>query len=383
VTGASRTLALLAGVFAFLIWAPPVTRAIWILRVVATELSLIVALMGALALPGLVRRRDLLFAVPALLAVIVGLMPPLRIQPEFRRTGLTFSWPAYLTWGGGVGRVEVERDIALGAPAASAPLLADVYRVRRGGAEAAKPALVLVHGGGFRGGDKGENAKVSKLFAAAGYVVVDTQYRLAPNHRFPAAASDIKCALRAVRARAAEWGIDPARIAILARSAGAEIAAVAAFSAGDPRIPSSCGGDPGDDVRVAAFVSLYGPHDLAWGWRIRVWPDPLVGYRLLEEYIGGTPETHVEAFELASTRFWVRSPPHPPPPKTLLIHGQRDSLVSPLHNTMLVETFIAKGLDPPRFVSIPWAEHGFDFHPGGFAEQLARGEILRFLKQHL
>ena len=127
------------------------------------------------------------------------------------------------------------------------------------------------------------------------------------------------------------------------------------------------------------MVSLYGPLDLAWGWRQRPFPDPIVGYKVLERYIGGTPETRGDAYRLASAVSWVSAST----PRTLLIHGTRDSLVSPHHVELLTQAFARRGLKRPRQLLVPFADHGFDYHPGGLGEQLARIEILEFLAETL
>jgi acetyl esterase/lipase len=182
----------------------------------------------------------------------------------------------------------------------------------------------------------------------------------------------VKCLAGRLRERAAEFGIDAERVAYLGRSAGGAIAIVAAYSATDPRIPPAC---DVQDRPVSAMVSVYGPLDLEWGWRQRPFPDPIVGYKVLERYIGGTPADLPEAYRLASAVSWVG----PATPPTLLIHGTRDSLVSPHHVELLTAMFLRKGLAAPRQLLVPFADHGFDYHPGGLGEQLARTEILEFL----
>src|SRR4029453_5595643 len=102
------------------------------------------------------------------------------------------------------------------------------------------PFVVVVHSGAWRSGDKGEVRHVSRALAGAGHVVVDVRYRLAPGSRFPASVADVKCLLGRLRERAAEFAIDPGRGALLGRSAGGQVALVAAYSAGDPRLPPAC-----------------------------------------------------------------------------------------------------------------------------------------------
>jgi len=358
-----------AGCFALVILLPSLPYRLWMARLALAELSLILvsplALFGLLALGR--EAGNGRYRVSGVGALAVSLLPLVLTLPEYRTRGRALAPLEYLTWGPDHARVDERRDIALDLSRPNLRL--DFYRGHGAGPG---PLLVLVHGGSFSGGDKGENQTVSRLFASKGYSVADIQYRLAPEGRFPAAVQDVKCLAGRLRERAREFGLDANRVGYIGRSAGGAIAIIAAYSAGDPRLPPSC---DVPDLPVSAMVSLYGPLDLEWGWRQRPFPDPLVGYQVLERYLGGTPATHPEAYRLASAVSWAGATA----PKTLLIHGMRDSLVSFHHVELLTQAFERKRLEPPQRLLIPFADHGFDYHPGGLGEQLARAEILEFL----
>jgi acetyl esterase/lipase len=127
--------------------------------------------------------------------------------------------------------------------------------------EAAPPLVIFVHGGGFSGGDKRDvGPKVAPLLHA-GYAVASVNYRLAPRAVFPAAAGDLRSAVRYLRAHARELDVDPTRFALWGESAGADLAALVA-TVGDRPSPLEDPDDP-TSAAVQAVVDWYGPIDLA------------------------------------------------------------------------------------------------------------------------
>ncbi len=105
------------------------------------------------------------------------------------------------------------------------PLPVRVYRPAPG----IRPVLVWVHGGGWSiGSIETDNTRCAVMALRAGIVVVSVDYRLAPEHPFPAAIDDTVAAVRWVAAHAAELGIDPTAIALGGDSAGGNLTAVAA-----------------------------------------------------------------------------------------------------------------------------------------------------------
>jgi acetyl esterase len=119
--------------------------------------------------------------------------------------------------------VEV-RDLAVPGPAADIPV-----RVYRPEAPGPLPILVWLHGGGWAMGSIDTyDAPVRALARAAGALVVSVDYRLAPEHPFPAAVDDSLAAVRWTAAHAGELGGDAARVAVAGDSAGGNLAAVVA-----------------------------------------------------------------------------------------------------------------------------------------------------------
>lgn len=119
------------------------------------------------------------------------------------------------------------------------------------------PIAILVHGGGWSGGDKanvgseGKGADVTPWFApltAAKFTWFSINYRLAPAHRWPACFKDVQTAIRWVKAHAGEYKGDPSRIAIFGHSAGGHLATLAGtLGEGDTRVQAVVGYAPVTD----------------------------------------------------------------------------------------------------------------------------------------
>jgi acetyl esterase/lipase len=361
---AALLLALLSCLAAASMLLPAPTWSLWLVHLFLLETSLGVTLVGLLAM-ALARLggRGTWTTRLGLLGAGAGLLPFTAVSPLYLSSRQPFSWVEYAVGFPGP-PVRIERDLDLDAGG----LCADLYR---GGVAGPRPLVVVVHGGSWQGGEKGEAPYLSRALAAAGFVVADVEYRLAPRHLFPDAVADVKCWVGRLRERASVLGADPTRLALLGRSAGAEVALVAAYSMGDARIAPSCAVA---EFPVQGVVSLYGPTDLAWGHDHPVFPDPIDGPRVLETYLGGPPSAVPDAYRLASPLTWADRPL----PPTLLIHGTGDRLVRTAHAERLAAGLRAAGR-PVETLLVPMADHGFDRRAGGLGEQLARAAILRFL----
>ncbi|MEO6739578.1 MAG: alpha/beta hydrolase [Chthoniobacteraceae bacterium] len=116
--------------------------------------------------------------------------------------------------------VKAELDIRYGKTSEQ-ELKLDVYRPKAGGENL--PACVLVHGGGWTGGNKEKFRPLAIALAEKGYVVANIEYRLAPAAKYPAGVRDCSLAVRWVRANAARFGLDPHRIGAWGGSAGGHL----------------------------------------------------------------------------------------------------------------------------------------------------------------
>lgn len=123
--------------------------------------------------------------------------------------------------------VEIIRDVAYG-PLAEHRL--DIYRPTRA-LDGPAPAVLYIHGGGFRILSKESHWVMGLAFARMGAVVFSIDYRLAPKHPFPAAAEDACLASTWVHANAAAYGADPTRLVVAGESAGANLTCVVGVAA--------------------------------------------------------------------------------------------------------------------------------------------------------
>ncbi|MBL8384558.1 MAG: alpha/beta hydrolase [Burkholderiales bacterium] len=142
---------------------------------------------------------------------------------------------------------------ALSAPGPHGPVPLRLYRPAGSAADAVLPALVYYHGGGWTIGDlETHDTLCRELANDSGAAVVAVDYRMGPEHRFPAAVDDSRAALTWVRDNAAALMLDPARLAVGGDSAGGNLAtvmAIAARDAGDPPLAFQLLIYPATDMR--------------------------------------------------------------------------------------------------------------------------------------
>lgn len=155
------------------------------------------------------------------------------------------------------------------------PLQLDLYTPRpiKGGA----PLVVWVHGGGWNRGDSrtaggfADFPAVLASVAARGFVVASVNYRLSGEARIADQVRDIKSAVRFLRAHAADYGLDPARVYLVGGSAGGQLAALAATTCGVPAFdpPASTGRLPGSQARAAKPLPVSDCVQAAVAWSVR------------------------------------------------------------------------------------------------------------------
>ncbi|MBI3911002.1 MAG: alpha/beta hydrolase [Armatimonadetes bacterium] len=244
-------------------------------------------------------------------------------------------------------------------------LLLDIYPATKGAG--ARPALLLIHGGGWSGGNKGAYAGVAPLFTREGYTVISVGYRLAPRYHYPAQVDDVQRAVRWVRAHANELSIDPERIGALGHSAGGHLVQMLGVrdtrENSDPKLAHY-------SSRVKCVVNVFGPTDLT----STVFPNVTNG--ILHNFLGKTRAQDPQVYRDASPITFVGKSSAP----TLFCHGTEDPLVPLSQSVLCMEALRRAGVEA-KIVVVEGAGHGWaPDSPGGVQVHQA---TLEFLRQHL
>ncbi|SEO05050.1 Acetyl esterase/lipase [Mucilaginibacter sp. OK283] len=223
-----------------------------------------------------------------------------------------------------------------------------------------RPCVVVVHGGSWNKGDNKQLPELNSYLAGIGYNVAAITYRLAPKYQSPAPVEDVYAAIAYLRQHAAALNIDTGNFVLLGRSAGAQIALLAAYTLREPGLK--------------AVIDYYGPADMVWGYSVPASPLIMDSRKVMCDYIGGTYQQVPKKFAACSPLEFVNKQSIP----TLIIHGANDVLVSPDHSRRLNLKLEQNGIKH-FYLRLPWATHGFDFNLNGPGGQLATYTVERFL----
>jgi acetyl esterase/lipase len=220
------------------------------------------------------------------------------------------------------------------------------------------PAVLFVHGGGWRTGDKeGWAGRALDLARRTGWATFTVDYDLGPTQPYLTQPADLRAAIAWVRAGAARLGVDPLRIGLVGSSAGGHLAMLVATTATGPD-------------RVAAVVSWSGPTDLprlerAPGGDARV-------KRLAARYNGAALD--------AEPRRWIESSPvahvDPGDPPMFLAGSAEETMVPIDQLTAMRDTLVANGVEVDTAI-LPGTRHA-----SAFGDDVWR-ETIQFLRDHL
>jgi acetyl esterase/lipase len=241
--------------------------------------------------------------------------------------------------------VRVERDLVYGK-GGDVDLRLDLAMPKEG--TGPFPALVCIHGGGWRGGNRQQLDKTVEVLAARGYVAVTVGYRLVPGAKFPAQIEDCKAAVRWLRAHARDYKVNPDRIGAVGFSAGGHLACLLGVTDKNDGLEGA-GGHPEQSSRVQAVVSFFGPTDFT----AKTWTKELEE-KVFVPFLGVTFEEKPEAYRKASPVSYV-SREDPP---FLFFHGTEDRLVNIRHSRVMADKLREAGVDA-KVVVMEGEGHGW------------------------
>ncbi len=206
------------------------------------------------------------------------------------------------------------------------------------------PTVIMVHGGGWNSGDKsggrskGLMAPMDEPLSRAGFVWFEINYRLTPKYLYPACINDVEAAIRWVKAHAAEYHVDPSRIALAGESSGGHLVDLAAARADK-------------STQVAAVVSFYGVDDLVAQAKAKSADGnvfKLFGITQLDLKT-------IPMLQAASAATYLK----PGLPPFLLVHGDADQKVPYEQDVLFRTKLLALGV-PCELITIHGGAHGMN-----------------------
>jgi len=288
----------------------------------------------------------------------------------FRRNVVVIEGEGSYVWGGAT-NVVFENNSFLGRQPNHAPpsgdfqyypsvlfaqkgeveLRADLYVPKGSGPF---PAVVFIHGGGWASGDRTQLRKPAAYLAEHGFAGMAISYRLSGQAPYPAALEDCKEAVRWLRANAARYKIDPARLAAAGSSAGGHLASLLGLTAAERE-------------RVKAVVALNPVLDLT-----------TMDHRseMIQKFLGGACRDLPEKCREASPLFRV----HPGAPPHLILHGTADQTVPYSQASAMADKLRAAGVSV-RLFTAEGGPHTFWANPRWLPETLQ--EMEAFLRETL
>lgn len=241
--------------------------------------------------------------------------------------------------------VQFDRDIEFANPA-DQHLKLNLARPS-GPQDSPLPAILCIHGGGFRSGTREGYDGLCVKLAAHGFVAATVTYRLAPAFRFPAAVHDCKAAVRWMRKNAATYGVDPKRVGVMGGSAGGHLAQFLGVTARVPEFEGDA--NPGPSSEVQCVVNFYGPSDFT-----RSYGHSVDAHEVLPLFFGGNLDEKRREHIRGSPLYWVTPDAAP----TLCIHGDQDKYVAMDQAVWLVDRLKASAVEAD-LLTLTGAGHGF------------------------
>lgn len=255
------------------------------------------------------------------------------------------------------------------------PLYMDLLIPSKASDTTAKPTVVYINGGGFTNSDQSRNINLRWEMAQRGYIVASVQHRTVPQATMPGPLQDVKAAVRFLRANASTYGIDGNKLYAWGNSSGGYFATMLGVTGNTKSITvngQKVALDEGDNLdqssAVSAVIDYYGVSDLT-----------IIGACLGEEFEsahhgtsnteallanGAAFGTNAGATVFDSLESGNKAAYYSPftyidkkDPKFLILHGDKDTLVSPVASYELYNRLTDAGISTQR-ITIPGAGHG-------------------------
>ena len=251
-------------------------------------------------------------------------------------------------------QVEVRGDISFLTSARTEKL--DLYLPKHRNAREKSPAVLLIHGGGWKEGDKRQAREIEfgMTLAKNGFVAASINYALRSDGKFPLNLQDCKNGVRYLRAHADELGIDPNRISVMGGSAGGHLALLVAYTADQSNLAPSQP-YPGVSDKVSSVVDFYGVSNLATRKETDPNGKPLKIEPLdstTKSIFGSTPQDWKKASPITYVKRDV--------PPTLILHGKKDTTVDSDQSQELADALKKVGATY-EIIWLPNAPHSFSF----------------------
>ena len=236
-----------------------------------------------------------------------------------------------------------------------------------------RPLVVFVQGSGWTHPDVDFEIPQLSQLARMGYVVATIDHRSATEgHPFPAYLQDTKTAIRFLRAHAAEYGIDPARVCIYGTSSGGNTALLVGLTGDDSRFKTDEYSQQSDSVQLV--VECFGPANLLHMLDSRACADPESIWQQVAQGLAGNNDPQTVIAAMSPVNYVLPNRAYPP---FFLLHGDADTLVPYEQSLEMLQTLQAAGIDV-RMARV----HGAP-HEGSFWSEGLVAEIFRYIRERL
>jgi acetyl esterase/lipase len=235
-----------------------------------------------------------------------------------------------------------------------------------------RPMVVFIHGGGWKSGQKEDGLDVIRAVTATGdYAAATINYRLSQEAKWPAQIHDCKAAIRFLRGKADEYGVDADHIGVVGMSAGGHLVSLLGTENDDASLEGTLGAFGKVSSRVQCVVNFFGPTDFFSDYLPNPTPEKAEGRKMVVQLLGRDEAEASRNAKAASPVSWVTKDDAP----FFTAHGTKDTLV-PFSQATTIHTALEKAGVESHLVAMEGAGHGF-------ASPELNRRIRLFLDMHL